>query len=105
MADVSKLKTCEEKVAWARDKRDRSLSKVEPQLQGVPHELPVNSQSLPSAVLTVRELEITEKYSITELLSKLRQRAISVEEVTRAFLRRAALAHAAVSEMPTVCRK
>lgn len=83
-------------VASARAKRDESLAKVDPKLEGIPDELPLNSQGLPKAVLTEREIEITENYSVTELLSLLRERKIKVEEVTRAFLRRAALAQAAV---------
>lgn len=96
MNDPSKFSSWEEKAAWARAKRDFSLAKVEPALVGVPDELPQNSQYLPNAVLTSREIEITEAYTVTKLLLALRERAFSVEEVTRAFLRRAALAHAAV---------
>ncbi|KAM6510054.1 hypothetical protein FALCPG4_017683 [Fusarium falciforme] len=84
-------------VASARAKRDESLAKVDPKLEGIPDELPLNSQGLPKAVLTEREIEITENYSVTELLSLLRERKIKVEEVTRAFLRRAALAQAATN--------
>ena len=51
---------------------------------------------LPRDVLTPRELNLTENYGITDLLALLRERKLTVEEVTRAFLRRAALAHAAV---------
>ncbi|KAF4458309.1 general amidase, partial [Fusarium albosuccineum] len=86
-----------EKASLALAYRDASLAKVEPKLEGIPSELPLNSQGLPKAVLTPREIEITEKYSITELLSLLRERKITVEEVTRAFLRRAALAQAATN--------
>lgn len=96
MIDPQTLSTWQEKVAWAQEHRDSSLAKVEPKLTGLPAELPLNSQSLPKAVLTEREIEITENYTVTELLKVLRERKISVEEVTRAFLRRAALAHAAV---------
>lgn len=90
------VRSWEEKVARVRAKRDESLAKVEPKLEGVPEELPLNSQGLPKLVLTPREIEITEGYTVIELLAVLRERRISVEEVTRAFLRRAALAHAAV---------
>jgi hypothetical protein len=95
--EVAQLKTCEEKVAWARAQRDAGLNKVEPKLQGIPDELPKSSQGLPKTVLTAREIEITENYSVTQLLDVLKERKISVEEVTRAFLRRAALAQAAAS--------
>ena len=90
----------EDKVAAVRSKRDASLAKVEPALEKLPEELPLNSQSVPNDVLTSKEIEITEAYTVKQLLAKLRSREISVEEVTRAFLRRAAVAHACVSLSP-----
>lgn len=88
----------QDKAAWAQAKRDASLAKVKPKLVGVPdaQSLPQYSRNLPKDVLTSREIELTENYNITELLRLLRERNVSVEEVTKAFLRRAALAHAAV---------
>ncbi|KAH7163582.1 amidase signature domain-containing protein [Dactylonectria estremocensis] len=97
MAALQDLKSWQDKAAWARANRDAALAKVEPKLQGVPDELPLSSQDLPKAVLTPKEIEITENYSVNELLAVLRERKISVEEVTRAFLRRAALAQAATN--------
>jgi amidase len=97
---LSDCQSWEEKVSWARTKRDASLAKVEPKLQGLPENLPNNSRDLPKLVLTQREIEITENYTAIELLAVLRERKISVEEVTRAFLRRAVVAHAAVSLDP-----
>jgi hypothetical protein len=90
--------TWEDKAAWARSKRAASLAKVKPKLVGVPEPdaLPQNSRDLPRGILTPREIELTEGYVITDLLALLRERKVTVEEVTRAFLRRAALAHAAV---------
>jgi hypothetical protein len=88
-----------ETVAAALQHRDIGLAKVEPKLQGIPDELPLSSQDLPKAVLTAREIEITERYSVIQLLDVLRKREIKVEEVTRAFLRRAALAQVAVSDL------
>lgn len=96
MTLVSHIKSWEDKASWARAQRDASLAKVEPKLQGLPDKLPLSSQDLPKSVLTQREIEITENYTVLELLAVLRERKISVEEVTRAFLRRAALAQAAV---------
>lgn len=96
MARLEDCHSWQDKVAWERARRDTSLAKVDPPLQGVPSQLPINSQGLPSQVLTARELEITDGYSVTELLAALKSRKLSVEEVTRAFLRRAALAQAAV---------
>lgn len=86
------------KVASVRASRDASLAKVEPKLDGLPESLPLNSTVLPKTVLTEKEREITENYTVKQLLAKLRERSFSVEEVTRAFLRRATLAHAAVSD-------
>ncbi|KAK8007902.1 monooxygenase [Apiospora arundinis] len=99
MGSISNTKTWQEKVDWARAQRDASLAKVEPKLDGIPGtgDLPLSSQDLPKAVLTPREIEITERYTVTELLGLLRERQITVEEVTRAFLRRAALAQAATN--------
>lgn len=82
----------------AKSRRDKSLEKVEPKLQGIPGALPLNSQQIPQTVLTEKERDITENYSVTELLESLKAKKLSVEEVTRAFLRRAAVAHAAVSD-------
>ncbi len=97
MSHPQALSSWQEKAAWAQDFREKSLAKVEPALQGIPIELPLSSQNLPKLVLTEREIEITERYTVKELLAILRERKISVEEVTRAFLRRAALAQAVVS--------
>ncbi|KAI6765779.1 hypothetical protein HG530_006849 [Fusarium avenaceum] len=91
------MATYQETVSAALQHRDVGLSKVEPKLQGIPDELPLNCQSIPKAVLTAREIEITENYSVAELLDVLRKREIKVEEVTRAFLRRAAVAQAATN--------
>lgn len=87
------------KAQWARFLRDASLAKVQPPLEGLSalDELPSDSTSLSAIVLSAREIHITEAYGIAELLTALRTRKLSVEEVTRAFLRRAALAQIAVS--------
>ena len=94
--NIKQINIWQDKASSAAARRDASLAKVEPKLEGIPEVLPLSSQELPKSVLTPRELEITEKYSVTELLKILRERKISVEEVTRAFLRRAALAQVAV---------
>lgn len=86
----------EDRVAPVRAKREASLAKVEPALKTLPTDLPLNSQALPRELLTPREIEITEDYTVKQLLAKLKSREISSEEVTRAFLRRAAVAQAAV---------
>ncbi|OAA56131.1 Amidase [Niveomyces insectorum RCEF 264] len=89
--------TWQEKAAIPRRVRDESVAKVEPALQGLPDELPLNSQGLPKIVLTTRERELTEKYTVKELLALLHSRKLQSEELTRAFLRRAAVAHAATN--------
>lgn len=91
------METAQQKIERARARRETGLAKVEPKLAGLPDQLPRNSLDLSSSILTAREIELTEKYDVIELLRILKSREVSVEEVTRAFLRRAAVAHAAVS--------
>lgn len=92
------METAQQKIERARLRREKGLAKVEPKLEGLPEVLPINCQDLPKTVLTAREIEITEKYDVVELLKLLREKKFLVQEVTRAFLRRAALAQAAVSQ-------
>ncbi len=91
------METAQQKIERARARRETGLAKVEPKLAGLPDQLPRNSLDLSSSILTAREIELTEKYDVIELLRILKSREVSVEEVTRAFLRRAAVAHAAAS--------
>lgn len=88
----------QDKAVWAQAKCVASLAKVKPKLVGVPdaNNMPQYSRNLPGNILTSQELKITEDYGIMELLDLLRSIQLSVEGVTKAFLRRAALAHAAV---------
>lgn len=99
MSEFQDLKTWEEKASWVRSNRDESLTKIQPPLLELLDQLPLNSQSLPQSVLSEREIEITEKYSVAELITKLQSRQVSAEEVTRAFLRRAAVAQFAVRDL------
>ncbi|KAH8200883.1 hypothetical protein TruAng_004969 [Truncatella angustata] len=94
---MSTQKTWQDRVLEAQEFRHQGLGLVQPALSGLPDVLPQNSTSLPVAVLTPRELELTEKYTAVELLERLRSREVSSEEVTRAFLRRAALAQSATN--------
>ena len=89
--------TWQEKVAPVQKHREASLAKVEPALEGLPKDIPLNVTQVPKGALTAREIELTENYTVHELLAKLRSREIMVEEVTRAFLRRAAIAQACVN--------
>ncbi|OQV00659.1 hypothetical protein CLAIMM_06126 [Cladophialophora immunda] len=86
-----------EKAKSARDYRDETLSKVDPPLEPLPDPLPLSSQDLPKKYLTPREYELTQNYDAVELLEMLRSKKLTSEELTRAFLRRAALAQYAVN--------
>lgn len=81
----------------ARNYRDASLAKVEPPIGHLPTPLPLSSQDLPKQHLTVREYELTQNHDAIQLLSMLRSREVTSEELTRAFLRRAALAQHALN--------
>lgn len=86
----------EVKAQQARNARHASLAKVEPTLQ-LPDALPTSSQRLPVEYLTPREYDLTTSYTALELLKRLREKTTSAEELTRAFLRRAAIAHHATN--------
>lgn len=85
------------KAKSARDLRDASLAKVDPPLKPLPDPLPVNSQVLAKEYLTEREYELTQNYDAIALIKLLQSRELKSEELTRAFLRRAALAQYAVN--------
>ncbi|EXJ93382.1 hypothetical protein A1O1_01774 [Capronia coronata CBS 617.96] len=91
------LKPWEEKAKSARDYRDSTLSKVEPPFPPLPDPLPLSSQDLPKQYLTAREYELTQNYDAVELLQMLRTKQVTSEELTKAFLRRAALAQYALN--------
>lgn len=85
------------KATQAQVERERSLEKVEPRISSWPQTLPLRSLDMPRALLTPREVSLTENFSVAELLCKLSKREIGAEELTRAFLRRAAIAQQVVS--------
>ena len=87
----------EEKARKERERRDAELAKVEPPLSFAKEKLPLNSQDLPQQLLTPREYEITQNNNVATLLHKLQTWELSAEEVTRAFLRRAAIAQYATN--------
>ncbi|KXT11739.1 hypothetical protein AC579_5039 [Pseudocercospora musae] len=63
----------------------------------------LSSQGLPIETLTAREYHLTTSLSAVRLLEELRHRKVTAEEVTRAFLRRAVVAHQAtncLTELP-----
>ncbi|KAI9660313.1 MAG: hypothetical protein M1821_009663 [Bathelium mastoideum] len=80
----------------AQEHRDRSLSTLEPKIASVPFELPQNVIRIPSKLLTAEEINITERPP-EDLLLKLAGGELSAVVVTRAFLRRAALAQRLVN--------
>jgi hypothetical protein len=73
--------------------RDKSLAAIEQplDLDRIPHPLPLNVTQLPYGFLTDEEIKIT-ALDVDELLAKLRSKQLSCVQVTKAFLRRAALA-------------
>ncbi|KAK2804025.1 hypothetical protein FQN51_002554 [Onygenales sp. PD_10] len=87
----------EERAQAVRDYRDATLAKVDPPLAPLPDPLPLSSKDLPKQLLTAREYELTENYDAIALLRMLRNKEVSSEELTRAFLRRAAIAQYAVN--------
>ena len=95
----------QEKAQSARDLLDASLKAVDPPLGHLPDPLPLSSQSLPKQLLSARDYELTEKCDAIELLSMLRKKTISSEELTKAFLRRAAIARYAVGRIIRRIRK
>lgn len=88
--------TWQQKAQGVRDYRDATLSKVEPALPKLADPLPLSSMGIPKQALTAREYELTSNYDALALLEMLRSKKVTSEELTRAFLRRAALAQQAV---------
>ncbi|KAI5289976.1 hypothetical protein KEM54_002762 [Ascosphaera aggregata] len=84
-------------VRRVRDYRESTLTKVDPPLGSLPSPLPGNVQGLAAAYLTERERELTEEYEAVELVKLMSSHKVTCEEVTRAFLRRAALAQRATN--------
>ncbi|KAL3425257.1 acetamidase [Phlyctema vagabunda] len=78
------------KIAEAISVRDSSLSQIQPPLS-VPGSVPKNVLGVAKDVLSAEEIEIT-SYDVAELLKAIREKVFTCEQVTRAFLRRAALA-------------
>lgn len=85
------MPSAQELISQAIALRDGSLARVEPALTGIPEHPPKNVISIAEDVLTPEEIKIT-SYDAPELVKLLRDKKLSSETVTRAFLRRAALA-------------
>jgi Asp-tRNA(Asn)/Glu-tRNA(Gln) amidotransferase A subunit family amidase len=79
----------------AQDHRDATIALIQPPILDIA-ELPLDSTPVPKTVLTAEELSITES-DPADLVSKLTSGAVTSVEVTKAFLRRAALAQKLVN--------
>lgn len=80
-----------ELIQQARQRRDVSISSIKPALPDLPADLPLNVTRIPQELLEAHEVKITEK-SAEELVKLLAEGKLSAVEVTKSFLRRAALA-------------
>ncbi|KAI9715450.1 MAG: hypothetical protein M1812_005926 [Candelaria pacifica] len=76
--------------------RDATIAKVKPSIPDVPLELPRNVTSIPSELLSAREIELTET-SPERLVTALAEGVLTSTELTNAFLRRAGLAQKLVN--------
>lgn len=94
------IESWEEKARTVRDYRDATLARVYSPLAPLPDPLPLSSIDLAKQLLTAREHDLTQNYDAIALLRMLRAREITSEELTRAFLRRAAVAQYAVRVLP-----
>ncbi|KAF8251944.1 amidase [Wilcoxina mikolae CBS 423.85] len=88
--------TLDSLVSKALSHRTASLSKVDPPIPTITKPLPLNVQGFPAQLLTTRELELTE-LDAPELIALMSTKKVTCEEVTRAFLRRAAVAQELVN--------
>lgn len=87
-------KTWQEIAAEARSHRDTTIADplIQPPIPHVPTELPLDVTQIPKALLTPDEIRITELLP-EQLLPLLASGTLSSTTVTKAFLRRAGLAH------------
>ena len=75
----------------AQEYREATLAKIQPHVQGIPTLLPRNVFEALRSKLSSQEIEITE-LPLESLLKQLHDGRLSAVIVTKAFLRRAALA-------------
>jgi hypothetical protein len=85
------LSTWQETAKQMQDHREVTLAAIDPPLTNLPAALPMNVTGIPKQVLTERELELTES-TPEYLINALAAGFVTSTEVTKAFLRRAALA-------------
>lgn len=81
----------------AQEHRDRSLVAVRPPVQGIPADLPLDVSGVPRQALTDHEIWITES-TAEDLLELLARGQLTSTAVTKAFLRRAAVAQKVVGK-------
>ncbi|KAH7126995.1 amidase signature domain-containing protein [Dendryphion nanum] len=74
----------------AQQHRDTTLSLIDPPIPDI-HPLPLDSTTIPKTILTSEELAITESDPV-DLVSKLSSGSLTSTQITKSFLRRAALA-------------
>ena len=83
----------------ARDYRDASLKKLDFSASGIPAELPQNVTTIPKALLSETDFNITRTLP-EDLVKSLSSGELSSVDVTTAFLRRAVIAQHVVSQTP-----
>lgn len=85
-----------QEVAEDRQKyRDATIKAITPGIPALPKELPLNVTGIPKQILTIEEVKMTEM-KVEELVPALAEGKLSAVDVTKAFLRRAAVAQALV---------
>lgn len=85
-------------VREAQGRRDESVALVTPKLPKLPDPLPATVVGVPSQILTLEELKITEMLP-EDLLKSLASGSLTTAAVTAAFLRRAVVAQKLVSSL------
>lgn len=96
------MPTWQETAKQMQDHRDATIAAIEPPLPELPADLPLNVTGIPRTVLTARELELTESPA-EDLVTVLAAGFVTSTEITKAFLRRAALAQKLVCCGSTNC--
>jgi amidase len=86
--------TWQEVAADRQAYRDQTISLIEPSLPEIT-DIPLNTLPLAKQVLTPEEIQITES-TVEDLAATIAKGGLSAVTVTKAFLRRAALAQKAV---------
>lgn len=83
--------TWQEVAAYKQKERDESIDSIPSPLPTLPAEAPLNTLPVAKDVLTADEIKITESL-VEDLVPQLAKGELTATAVTKAFLRRAALA-------------